>query len=91
MPYRNRRTYEDYVGERGRLRLGTKKWRKSVRDVVDQLCRVLEVDYVVVGGGNARRLKSLPANGRLGGNANAFKGGLRLWRCGDTPLRVVTD
>ncbi len=27
MRYRNGRTYEDYVGERGRLRLGTKKWR----------------------------------------------------------------
>src|SRR5215831_17419519 len=59
MPYKHGRTYEDYVGERGRLRMGTKKWRKVVRAVVDQLCKALEVDYVVVGGGNARRLKDL--------------------------------
>ncbi|MEA3178734.1 MAG: polyphosphate glucokinase [Gammaproteobacteria bacterium] len=88
MPYRNGRTYEDYVGERGRLRLGTKKWRKVVRDVVDQLSKVLEVDYVIVGGGNAKRLKSLSENERLGDNDNAFVGGSRLWESSGHPLRI---
>jgi polyphosphate glucokinase len=88
MPYRKGRTYEDYVGERGRLRMGTRKWRKVVREVLEQLCRVLEADYVVVGGGNARRLENLPDNARPGDNSNAFKGGLRLWQCTDHPLRV---
>lgn len=88
MPYRNGRSFEDHVGERGRIRLGNRKWRKVVREVVDQLSKVLEVDYVVVGGGNARRLKSLPDNGRLGDNNNAFKGGLRLWQYNDGSLRI---
>jgi polyphosphate glucokinase len=88
MPYRNGRTYEDYVGERGRLRLGSKKWRKVVREVVDQLSTVLEVDYVVVGGGNAKRLKSLLDNERLGDNDNAFDGGLRLWESSGHPLQI---
>lgn len=88
MPYKHGRTYEDYVGERGRLRMGTKKWRKVVREVVDQLSRALEVDYVVVGGGNARRLKKLTGNERLGDNNNAFAGGLRLWECSGPPLRI---
>jgi polyphosphate glucokinase len=88
MPYRNGRTYEDYVGERGRLRFGTKKWRKVVREVVDQLSKVLEVDYVVVGGGNARRLKNLLENERLGDNDNAFAGGLRLWESSGHPLQI---
>ena len=88
MPYRHGRTYEDYVGERGRRRLGTKKWRKVVRAVVDQLSKVLEVDYVVVGGGNAKRLDSLLENERLGDNDNAFSGGLRLWESSGHPLRV---
>ena len=88
MPYRNGRTYEDYVGERGRRRLGTKKWRKVVRAVVDQLSKVLEVDYVVVGGGNAKRLDSLLENERLGDNDNAFGGGLRLWESSGHPLRI---
>jgi predicted NBD/HSP70 family sugar kinase len=88
MPYENGRTYEDWVGERGRLRMGTKKWRKVVREVVDQLCKALEVDYVVVGGGNAKRLKRLADNERLGDNNNAFVGGLRLWECDEYPLRI---
>jgi predicted NBD/HSP70 family sugar kinase len=88
MPYKQGRSFEDFVGERGRLRLGTKKWRKVVHDVVDQLTGVLEADYVVIGGGNARRLKKLPENARLGDNANAFIGGLRIWQYGQNPLLI---
>ena len=64
------------------------KWRKVVREVVDQLRKALEVDYVVIGGGNAKRLKHLADNERLGDNDNAFAGGLRLWQCDEHPLRV---
>lgn len=85
MPYKRDRTFEDYVGERGRKRLGNKKWRKAVSEVITRLKEVLEVDYVVLGGGNAARLKELPEGVRLGDNLNAFKGGLHLWRA-DDPL-----
>lgn len=87
MPYKRGRTFEDYAGERGRERLGNKKWRKAVDEVVTRLKEVLEVDYVVLGGGNALRLKELPEGVRLGDNLNAFKGGVHLWR-GDDPLTV---
>jgi polyphosphate glucokinase len=87
MPYKRGRTFEDYAGERGRERLGNKKWRKAVAEVVARLKEVLEADYVVLGGGNAARLKELPEGARLGDNLNAFKGGLSLWR-GDDPLAV---
>jgi len=87
MPYKHGRTFEDYVGEHGRKRLGNKKWRKTVAAVVSRLKDVLEADYVVLGGGNASRLKKLPEYARLGANHNAFNGGLHLWR-GDDPLAV---
>ena len=87
MPYKRRRTFEDYAGERGRKRLGNKKWRKAVIEVVARLKEVLEADYVVLGGGNAARLKELPEGVRLGDNLNAFKGGLHLWS-GDDALAV---
>ena len=79
LPYKKGRTYEDYVGLAGLKRLGKKKWRRHVNDVVNQLKTALEVDYVVLGGGNARLLKKLPPGARLGDNANAFRGGCRLW------------
>ena len=79
LPYRKGRTYEDYVGRRGLERLGKKRWRRHVADVAERLQAALEADDVVVGGGNAKLLKTLPAGVRRGDNANAFLGGLRLW------------
>jgi predicted NBD/HSP70 family sugar kinase len=79
LPYKHDRTYEDYIGEKGLKRRGKKKWRRHVLDVVDRLKAALEVDDVVIGGGNARLLSSLPKGARLGSNAHAFTGGYRLW------------
>jgi polyphosphate glucokinase len=79
LPYKKGRTYEEYVGERGLKRLGGRKWRRTVNEVVAQLSTVLEADYVVIGGGNARKLKRLPKNARLGSNDFAFLGGFRVW------------
>jgi polyphosphate glucokinase len=47
--------------------------------VVAALRDALQADYVVLGGGNARKLKRLPERVRLGDNAHAFLGGFRLW------------
>ena len=90
MPYK-RLTFEDYVGERGRERLGNKKWRKVVNEVIADLKAAFEADYVVLGGGNAVRIKKLPADVRLGDNRNAFLGGQRLWHEGAGRLMLVAD
>jgi polyphosphate glucokinase len=79
LPYKKGRTYEDYVGKAGLKRLGKKKWRRHVLDVVTRLKAALEADDVVIGGGNAKLLKRLPRGVRLGANANAFLG-YRLWK-----------
>jgi len=50
-----------------------------VREVIADLRAAFAADYIVLGGGNAARLKKLPAGVRLGGNLHAFTGGLRLW------------
>jgi predicted NBD/HSP70 family sugar kinase len=80
LPYKKGKTYEEYVGEAALLRLGRKKWRKEVGQVVEVLTAALGPDYVVLGGGNSRRLRKLAKGVRRGDNANAFIGGLRLWR-----------
>jgi len=78
LPYK-KCTYEDYLGKRGLKWLGKKQWRKAVEKIVSLLIKALEPDYVVIGGGNVNKLKRLPEKCRLGKNANAFKGGFRLW------------
>jgi polyphosphate glucokinase len=78
LPFR-KGTIEDYVGEAGLKRLGKERWRRRVLETIELLSAALEPDYVVLGGGNAKKVGELPPNVRLGDNANAFVGGFRLW------------
>jgi hypothetical protein len=88
-------TYEDYLGLRGLKRLGKKKWRKLVASCVERLVPGLQLDDVVLGGGNVKQLRKMPNGCRAGDNANAFIGGFRLWAkekalCpADEPKRAV--
>jgi predicted NBD/HSP70 family sugar kinase len=79
LQYKKGKTYEDYVGEAGLRRLGRKKWQKEVFAVAKTLSDALEPDYLVLGGGNTRKLKSLPPHAERGDNRNAILGGVRLW------------
>jgi len=79
LPYKRDRTFEDYVGRRGLKRMGHKKWQSSVFDVVERLRLAMVADYVVIGGGNAKKLTELPPHSRRGKNENAFIGGFRIW------------
>jgi polyphosphate glucokinase len=85
LPYKKHMTYEDFIGERGLLRLGKKEWRAEVLTVIDAFRKALEPDYIVLGGGNAKLMKTLPLDVRLGNNNNAFIGGFRLWD--DSPAK----
>jgi polyphosphate glucokinase len=78
-------TIEDYVGLRGLERLGKKKWRKHVAFMVERFMAALHPDEVVIGGGNAKKLKELPSGCRAGDNANAFIGGFRMWEGATAP------
>jgi polyphosphate glucokinase len=90
LPYKNGKTYEDYVGIRGFKRLGKKSWRRHVADVVKRLKDALGADYVVLGGGNTKHLKAPPSGTRLGNNQNAFIGGARLWS-NKPPKNLATE
>ncbi len=83
LPYKRGRTFEQYVGEEAREQAGSHKWRRSVIDVVTRLHAAMQSDSVLLGGGNARRLEKtlgkLPSGTRLGSNADALRGGVRLW------------
>jgi polyphosphate glucokinase len=79
LPYK-KATFEDYVGVRALERVGKRKWRGNVGDVVARLVAAFRPDDVVLGGGNSRQLKELPPGCRLGANENAFAGGFRLWQ-----------
>jgi hypothetical protein len=79
LPYRDGKTYEEFIGEAGLLRLGRRRWRRHVGIIVALMLEALVADYAVLGGGNVRLLEELPPRTRRGNNANAFRGGERLW------------
>jgi len=73
-------TIEDSLGVRGLRKLGKKtRWRKNFELLVARFTSALLLDDVVIGGGNAKKLKELPPGCRLGDNAFAFLGGFRMW------------
>ena len=88
LPYK-KATFEDYVGIRGLQRLGRKKWRKHVADVIERLAGATEADEIVLGGGNVKKLDELPPRCREGDNDNAFLGGFRLWEEPQTDENAV--
>jgi polyphosphate glucokinase len=80
LPYGDHQIIEDYLGKSGAIELGAKEWRGEVFWAVTQLKKALIADYVVLGGGNAKKLDRLPDGVELGHNRNAFLGGERLWQ-----------
>ncbi|WP_433965783.1 ROK family protein [Tunturiibacter gelidiferens] len=84
LPYKKGLTYEQYIGLVGLERRGVRRWRKSVLDIISRLKAAMVCDTVLLGGGNAKMMKSLPNHVILGANTNAIDGGIKLWQ--DTPL-----
>jgi polyphosphate glucokinase len=78
LPFRNR-VFNHYLNRRGLKRLGPVFWREAVNEAAVLLQEAFEADYVVLGGGNADKLKQLPKGVRRGHNRNAFVGGFRMW------------
>lgn len=88
LSYRAGKTYEDFLGKRCLDRLGKKRWRRFVAEIVPRLRQAFQVDEVVLGGGNAKHVKDLPAGTRLGHNSRAFSGGFRAWSASAPRLRA---
>ena len=78
MPFR-KHCFEYYIGKAGLKRQGFDGWRDTVFEVVNQFVDAINPDYVVLGGGNVKKLDDLPDRCERGGNAKAFTGGFRMW------------
>ena len=71
---------EDWLSDDGMEALGEEAWEEEALRVVPALKQSFIADYVVLGGGNAKRIEKLPRGVELGHNRNAFTGGVRLWQ-----------
>jgi len=73
-------TLEDWLADDGMEALGEEAWEAEVLEVVPAMKKACIADYLVLGGGNAKRIEKLPRGVELGHNRNAFAGGVRLWQ-----------
>ena len=73
------------LGKKGLEQLGKEAWAQAVTDAVAALALAFVADYVVLGGGNAKKMKGLLPGVRLGHNLTAFRGGFRLWNIDHVP------
>jgi polyphosphate glucokinase len=72
-------TVWDRLGRRALDDRGIMEWSRDVAGVTAMLRQACAADYVLLGGGNARKVDPFPKGARLGGNEHAFLGGCRLW------------
>lgn len=87
-PAIKRGSYNDYVGDRARKKLGEKHWNRRVRKALVALDALVVPDLILVGGGNAKRVDVSKLRGRSPrwprkvrpvGNQGGLQGGIRLW------------
>ena len=88
LKYNGRTTFEEALGDDGLATLGQEKWERAIHEITDMLRTTFVVDDMVIGGGSAKLIKTLPPGSRRGDNRNAFQGGLRLWQKKPAPVEV---
>jgi polyphosphate glucokinase len=80
-------TYDEYIGQIQRARLGDALWSRRVRQVVEGLRPVVLWDRLYLGGGNSRQITP-QVLARLGDdvvvvpNQAGIVGGVRAWQLG---------
>jgi polyphosphate glucokinase len=79
-PFRNKKTYNEFLGDAARKKLGNAKWSERVGLMISTLHTLLYWDHLYLGGGNAVRVKGkLPEGVSLIDNEAGILGGIRLW------------
>lgn len=79
LEFREGSSFESRVNREALNHRGVNRWRADVVKAALVLKAAFLADYVVLGGGNAKKLDHLPEGCRRGGNHNAYYGGLRMW------------
>jgi polyphosphate glucokinase len=79
-PFRQEKTYEQYLGARALRAVGKKKWNRRVGKALAQIMPIWNPGQIYLGGGNARHLTiALPPHVKITRNVAGLLGGIALW------------
>lgn len=88
-PLHGSKTYNGYVGDVARKKIGKKRWNRHVEKTIAVLESLLHFDHLYIGGGNATRLNfDLPDNVSTISNDAGLEGGAALWARDDAAGHV---
>lgn len=80
-PFRKKKTFNHYVGNAARHKVGDKKWNRRVEKTIEAFRTLLQFDRLYLGGGNATKVTlTLPPDVSIVDNAAGLTGGIKLWR-----------
>lgn len=81
-PLTKNKTYEERISDAELSRIGKKRFRKRVNEMLAQIQPIFNPDRIYIGGGNAKKLDKaiLPANVSIFTNVEGMRGGMRLWQ-----------
>ena len=80
-PIRGRKSYNDYIGQAARQKVGARRWNRRVRRTIDILDSLLHFDHLYIGGGNASKIDfDLPEHVTIVSNDAGLEGGAALWQ-----------
>jgi polyphosphate glucokinase len=80
-PFRQKKTYEELVGNAALESAGKKRWNRRVKKVIRQLAPIFNYRVLYLGGGNAKEIHfKLPPNVRIIENVAGLLGGVKLWQ-----------
>jgi polyphosphate glucokinase len=80
-PVYGKKTYNGYIGDAARKRVGKKHWNRHVARTIEILANLLHFDHLFVGGGNARKLSIVTSAWMtIVPNEAGSEGGAALWR-----------
>ena len=79
-PFTKDREYDEYVGNRGFIEVGSEKWNRRLQKVIATLNTVFNYDHLYISGGNAKKINfPLSSNISLATNMDGIRGGAKLW------------
>ncbi|MCZ4243810.1 ROK family protein [Pedobacter punctiformis] len=89
-PINKEEDYDDYIGNKTFEKIGTERWNKRLKKVIEIYKTVFNYDALYIGGGNSKQIDfKLENNIKIVTNRDGIKGGAKLWKLADK-YNIVT-
>ncbi|MDY0907376.1 ROK family protein [Pedobacter sp. CFBP9032] len=84
LPINKTEDYDDYIGNKAFEDIGSDRWNKRLKKIIEIYKTVFNYDALYIGGGNSKHIDfKLENNITIVTNRDGIKGGAKLWKLAD--------